>query len=54
MQLREEIRTNGYTQECPVNDWLCNFFDNGSCKLSNAQEKCAALKNVKRVKKILE
>ena len=39
MQLREEIKSYG-TKECPVNDWMCRYFDNGVCKLRNAEEVC--------------
>ena len=39
MQLREEIKSYG-TKECPVNDWMCKYFDNGVCKLRNAEKVC--------------
>lgn len=31
-----------YTLECPANDWLCPYFDNGNCTLEKAREKCDA------------
>ena len=46
MQLREEIRSTSNTHECPINDWMCRFFDNGSCKLVNAEDKCDLLKKL--------
>ena len=46
MQLREEIRTAN-TYECPVNDWVCKFFDNGGCSLKN-KEKCSKWNNYDR------
>lgn len=46
MQLREEIKSCYGTKECPVNDWMCRFFDNGSCKLVNAEDKCDILKKL--------
>ena len=55
MQLREEIKVNSGALECPINDYFCKFFENGSCKLINAHEKCLVLKeHVKKNKKILE
>lgn len=55
MRLREEIKVNGGAFECPINDYFCKFFENGSCKLINAHEKCLVLKEyVKKNKKILE
>ena len=29
-----------YTLECPANDWLCPYFDNGNCSLENAKDEC--------------
>ena len=29
-----------YTLECPVNDWLCPYFDNGNCTLENPEFEC--------------
>ena len=29
-----------YTLECPVNDWLCPYFDNGNCALENSKKEC--------------
>lgn len=26
--------------ECPENDWMCPYFDNGRCTLENVEEKC--------------
>lgn len=56
MQLREEIKSCYGTKECPANDWMCRFFDNGSCKLVNAEDKCDILKELydsEKHKKIL-
>ena len=48
MQLREEIRAGGYgTKECPANDWMCKYFENGTCKLQNAEKLCDFMKNGK-------
>ncbi len=27
---------------CPVNDWLCPYFDNGDCTLENCEVECDA------------
>ena len=27
---------------CPINDWLCPYFDNGDCTLENCEEACDA------------
>ena len=27
---------------CPVNDWLCPYFDNGDCTLKNCEVECDA------------
>lgn len=27
---------------CPVNDWLCPYFDSGDCTLRNCQQECDA------------
>lgn len=45
MQLREEIKSNYGVHECPVNDWMCKYFDNGSCILDNPQTKCTSWVN---------
>ena len=26
--------------ECPANDWMCPYFDNGRCTLETAKEDC--------------
>lgn len=26
--------------ECPVNDWMCPYFDNGRCTLETAKVDC--------------
>lgn len=26
--------------ECPANDWMCPYFDNGGCTLENAEQEC--------------
>ena len=28
--------------DCPVNDWLCPYFDNDGCTLETAKEDCDA------------
>lgn len=28
------------SNECPVNDWMCPYFDNGRCTLENAEKEC--------------
>ena len=28
--------------ECPVNDWLCPYFENGDCTLENCEQECDA------------
>ena len=28
--------------ECPSNDWMCPYFDNGGCTLENAKMECDA------------
>ncbi len=43
MQLREEIKSYG-TSECPINDWLCKYFENGICKLYNSKDVCTHMK----------
>jgi hypothetical protein len=25
---------------CPVNDWLCPYFENGDCTLENCEQEC--------------
>ena len=56
MQLREEIKSNNGTIECPVNDWFCKYFENGSCKFKDAFTKCSHLRGIndKKSKVILE
>ena len=27
---------------CPVNDWLCPYFENGDCTLENCEQECDA------------
>ena len=27
---------------CPVNDWLCPYFENGDCTLENCEVECDA------------
>ena len=27
---------------CPVNDWLCPYFDSGDCTLENCEQECDA------------
>ena len=43
MQLREEVRTFG-TKECPVNDYMCKYFENGVCRLQNPEKICTNFK----------
>lgn len=31
-----------YIYECPTNDWLCPYFDNGNCTLDDAKNECDA------------
>lgn len=51
MQLREEVRTAN-TYECPTNDWMCRFFDNGGCSLKD-KEMCSSWReNVNKNKKM--
>lgn len=45
MRLREEISNRG-TKECPVNDWMCKYFENGVCKLSDAEKYCDHMRRV--------
>ena len=45
MQLREEVKSNYGTKECPANDWFCKFFENGVCKLKDAETKCSHMGN---------
>ena len=52
MQLREEIVTAYNTHECPVNDWMCDYFENGSCKLKNSENKCSHMQQIKKVKRV--
>ena len=56
MQIREEIKFNNGTIECPVNDWFCKYFENGSCKFEDAIVKCSHMKDKydKKTKVILE
>lgn len=43
MQLREEVRTFG-TKECPVNDYMCKYFENGVCRLQSPEKICTNFK----------
>ena len=44
-QLREEVKSYYGTKECPANDWFCKFFENGVCKLKDAETKCSHMGN---------
>lgn len=35
-----------YHYECPTNDWLCPYFDNGACQLRNAPQECDAFSGI--------
>lgn len=57
MQLREDIQVLSTNKdECPINDWMCRFFENGGCKLNNAKDNCSHMRNSydKKIKKTLE
>jgi hypothetical protein len=32
---------------CPVNDWLCPYFENGDCTLENCEQECDAFYGLK-------
>lgn len=38
---KEKIKM-AYTHECPVNDQLCSYFDNGNCNLEDPEFECDA------------
>lgn len=40
MRLREEVVTAYNTHECPINDYLCSYFENGGCRCKDAEIKC--------------
>ena len=39
----ERKERGGYKMvACPVNDWLCPYFENGDCTLENCEQECDA------------
>lgn len=57
MQLREDIQVlSTNKEECPINDWMCKYFENGGCRLNNAITKCSHMrfKNDKKTKITME
>lgn len=46
MQLREDIQVlSTNKEECPINDWLCKYFENGGCRLNHSIKSCSHMKN---------
>lgn len=46
MQLREDIQVlSNNKEECPINDWLCKYFENGGCRLNTSVKECSHIKN---------
>ena len=35
-----KVEKMAYTFECPANDWLCPYFDNGNCTLEDSKNEC--------------